>query len=88
MTETAMWVIGQTIVLLIVIIGAAIKFVGRLSSVEAKVEASREHFDTRIKDLRGDHGELGRQVRGISRAVARLEGRSEVEDANHRAADG
>ena len=74
MTDTAMWVIGQTVVLLIVIVGAALRHIGRLVKVETKVDMTKEHIDTRINDLRDDHGGLSRQVLGISRALARLEG--------------
>ena len=91
LSESAMWVIGQTIVLLIVIIGAAVRHIGRLSAVETKVDMSHKHIDTRINDLRDDHGGLAKQVLGISRSLARIEGANSTrlpEGDDRRAQDG
>jgi hypothetical protein len=63
-----LWVaiIGQTIVLLVAMIGMAIRGEHRITKVEDKVE----HIES-----------VCQTVPGISRAVARLEGRNKAIDA-------
>lgn len=61
MNEFATWIIGQTIVLVVIIIGAAMRGERRITRVETKVE----HIEF-----------VCEQVPGISRAVARLEGKA------------
>ncbi len=63
-------VVGQTVIILVAVIGAAVRSERRTTRLEEKVE----HIE-RIEVVRGEeHKELERQVQGISRAVARLEG--------------
>lgn len=65
-----MWVaiIGQTIVILVVIVGAALRGERRITKLEGKVEHIEAVCST---------------VPGISRAVARLEGRNKAIDEAH-----
>jgi len=55
-----MWIIGQTIVLVIIIVGAALRGERRITRLEGKVE----HVEF-----------VCSQVPGISRSLARLEGK-------------
>lgn len=69
MTEYSMWVVGQTIVLAVVIVGAALRSERRITKIETKLE----HVDR-----------ICGQVPGISRAVARLEGRQDLPSSGPR----
>ena len=62
-------IVGQTIVLLVAIVGFALRSEHRITKVEGKVE----HIES-----------VCATVPGISRAVARIEGRhQEIDEAKH-----
>lgn len=66
MTEMTIWLIGQTIIIVLAIFGAYVKLAVGVARVDANTETLKE-----------DHGRLAIQVQGISRAVGRLEGMAE-----------
>lgn len=59
-------IVGQTVVLIVTIVAAFVKTERRITKVETKVE----HLEQEVKPLPG-----------ISRAVARLEGRNAVRES-------
>lgn len=67
MNETALFLIAQSVI----IIGAIVTAYVRLSVAIAVLQHNTQ-------DLKADHGQLSKKVDGISRAVARLEGRAEA----------
>ena len=62
MNDFYMWIIGQTVVLRVIIIGAAMRGERRIT----RIESNLKHVEN-----------ICAQVPGISRAVARLEGRND-----------
>ena len=62
MNDFYMWIIGQTVVLGVIIIGAAMRGERRIT----RIEGNLKHVE-----------KICAQVPGISRAVARLEGRND-----------
>jgi hypothetical protein len=66
--ELWMAIVGQTIVILIAVVGMAVRGEHRITRVEEKVEHIESVCST---------------VPGISRAVARLEGRNKAIDAGN-----
>lgn len=66
MSEITIWLIGQTIIIVLAIFGAYVRMAVNVARVEANTET-----------LKGDHGRLAVQVQGISRAVGRLEGQAD-----------
>lgn len=77
--EAVMWLIGQTIVLAIIIVGAFVRSTNRVTKLETAVSYSQLNLDARIAELRNQHVSLAEKVDGISRSLARLEGRHENE---------
>ena len=65
--------IGQTVVIVIAIIAATIRTERRITRVETKVEHLEDTEETQDHKL----DRLGSKVGGISRALARLEGRQD-----------
>lgn len=63
-------IIGQTIIIVVSIVAAFVKTERRITTVETKVD----HLEQRASKNDDDHDKLEKQVGGISRAVARLEG--------------
>ena len=69
-TEFVIGLVVQTVIILAAVVGAAMRHERRISKLETTVE----HVES-IEVGRGDELKaLERQVQGISRAVARLEG--------------
>lgn len=63
-------VIGQTIILIVSIIAATVRTERRITKVEVKVE----HLEGVELSRSHEYRDIAAQVRGVSRAVARLEG--------------
>ncbi len=64
MTEFTLWLVGQTIIIVLAILGAYVRMAVNVARVEVNTET-----------LKVDHANLAKQVQGISRSVGRLEGR-------------
>jgi len=64
MTEFTLWLVDQTIIIVLAILGAYVRMAVNVARVEVNTET-----------LKGDHANLTKQVQGISRSVGRLEGR-------------
>jgi len=75
-TGAIIGIILQTVVILLGIFAAFIRTERRITAVETKVDSLEKKAD----GLASDHGYMRRQVNGISRSVARLEGRAEALD--------
>lgn len=73
LTESALWIIGQTVIIVLAIFGAFVRSRERLT----QVETSLHHIEVNTDRLKDDHNGLSDKVDGISRAVARLEGKAE-----------
>lgn len=71
--EMVIFLIGQSIV----IVGAIIAAYVRTRVSIAKLEVGLDNVQEHTKTLKSDHAELYRKVDGISRNLARLEGRSQ-----------
>ena len=71
MTESMLWILGQTIVLAILIGGAFMRTRERIT----KLETTCEHIQANTESLKQDHRDLVDKVDGISRHVERLEGK-------------
>lgn len=67
-------IIGQTILIIVAIITATIRTERRITRVETKVE----HLEVSEVALTKNFTALGSKVGGISRAVARLEGKAQI----------
>ena len=63
-------IIGQTVILVVTIVAAFVKTEKRITRIETKVE----HLEEQGGNRSNEHKSLERQVQGISRSVARLEG--------------
>ncbi len=79
MSATAMWVIGQTIVIVLAVVASHVRRGERITRLETQIE----YIVMRVDGLASDHSGLGRQVQGISRAVARLQGAIDVPLEQH-----
>lgn len=71
MDESALWIIGQTLIIVLAILGAFVRSRERL----AKVETSLHHIEVNTERLKDDHNDLARKVDGVSRALAKIEGK-------------
>lgn len=73
MNEYIPWIIGQTIIIVLAILGAFVRSRERLT----QVETSLRHIEVNTDRLKDDHNNLADKVDGISRHVAIIEGKLE-----------
>jgi len=76
--ELVMFLCGQLILILMAIGASYIKTREQLVELRTRLTSLELHYEAGITNLRRDHVALAARVDGISRAVARLEGASNL----------
>lgn len=74
-TTFILWMAGQTVIILIAIVTSAIRSRERLAKLETSVLHFQKTTDGHGSEIRG----LSKQVMGISRHVAEIEGRNQAQ---------